>query len=878
VSTAPQLVRDVLLRDGSTLRLRAPTPDDLDDIKAFYDDGLSEESRYLRFHGYLRTEVAARAYAEANGLDRVALIGRHGDHIVAAASYDLLREPAAAEVAFAVAEEFRERGIATRMLEQLASIAGERGVRRFDAEVLASNRSMLLVFERAGFEIRRKGAFGEVTVSLDIRPTEAVLERIDARDHVAAVASLHPILAPRSIAVVGASAAPGDLGAGVLKGILDGGFQGVVSPVNRSGEVVRSIRCARSLIDLAEPPELVIAAVGWDELADVAAQAAAVGAKALLVLTADPEGDADEVAARREELLEIVRAGGLRLVGPRSLGVLNTDPAVSLTATFAGASVVPGRLAICSQSGAIGIGLLGRAASRRLGVASFASIGDRVDVSTNDLLELWEEDERAAAVMLYVETFGNPQRFTRIAQRVSRRKPILAVKGRRAAEKMHLDARSHTAVALRGDAVVDALFRQAGVLRFRSGEELFSAAAFFESQPLPLGRRMAIISNSEGVATLAADACETRRLIVSDRTDGNPVLLDARSTPEAYGAALRRALDDDAVDAVMVYYSDVYGANAEAVIDAVWRAATAAAKPVVTSILNANGGLPGSEQAGIPNFLFPEACANVLARGVERREWLSRPLGQHPAFEPSDTGLARALVGTCLAHRDDCWLTIEQAQTLLGAYGIDYVESVRCRTIEEAVSAALTIGGPVALKADFPPPAHAGDIDAVLVGLEGESAIESGWREVEHRAKLAGRRWRGAIVQRLVGPGADVLVGAVNDPDLGPVMALGLGGRQAGIGGTAAFRVLPGTDVEADELIDASESVVAELEGFRGGARLDREALSMLLLRFSLLLRDAPELVEVDLNPVRCMGRGCTVIDNRMRVERRRAPSRVKTW
>ena len=567
----------------------------------------------------------------------------------------------------------------------------------------------------------------------------------------------------------------------MFRAIIDGGFRGVATPVNSSGEVVSSLRCARSLIDLDGPPELVIAAVAWDELAGVAAQAAAVGANALLVLTVDPLSDPDELASRREELLEIVRAGGLRLVGPGSLGVLNTDPDVSLSATFAGATVTPGRLAICSQSGAIGIGLLGHAAVRKLGVSSFASIGDRVDVSINDLLELWEEDDRTAAVMLYVETFGNPEHFSRIAQRVSRRKPILVVKGRRAADAMRVDARSHTAVALRGDAVVDAIFHHAGVLRFRSGEELFSAAAFFESQPLPLGRRTAIISNSAGLATLAADACETRGLVLSE--GANPLILDAHAGPQDYAAAVVAALEDDGVDAVTVYYIDMLGGDPVEVVEAVSNAGLGAVKPLVTSILDRAGQLPARECAGIPNFLFPEACASVLARAVGRREWLSRPLGQRPTIAARDPGWAHALISACLAHRDDSWLTAEQSQALLDNYGIARVYSVRAAEVADAVGTALRLGGPVALKADFPPPAHAGDIDAVLLGLQGEGAVEAGWRELQRRVELAGRRWNGAIVQRLTAPGADVLIGTVNDPDLGPVMALGLGGRQAGLAG-----------------------------------------------------------------------------------------------
>jgi acetate---CoA ligase (ADP-forming) len=876
--TAP-LVRDVLLLDGSTLRLRTPVPEDADEIKSFYDR-LSDESRYLRFHGYLRTEVAARAYAEANGVDRFALIGGQGARILAAASYDLLREPGAAEIAFAVADDFRGRGTATRMFEQLAAIAAERGVTRFDAEVMATNRPMLSVFERAGFAVRRQGAFGELTVSMDIRPSEAVLERIDERDHIAAVASLRPILAPRSIAVVGPSAVAGDLGAAVLAGIITGGFRGVAVPVNAEGDVVHSIRCVRSLIDLAEVPELVIVAVAPEKVADVAAQAAAIGAKALLVITPDPDEDRGAANLRHDELLEVVRAGGLRLVGPRSLGVLNTDPDVQLDATFAAVKVVPGRLAICSPSGAIGIGLLAHAAARRLGVSSFIALGDRVDVSTNDLLELWEEDQRTAAVMLYVETFGNPEHFARIAQRVSRRKPILAVKGRRAAEAVRRDAQSHTAAALRGDAVVDAMFRQAGVLRFRGGDELFNAASFFESQPLPLGRRIGIVSNSAGVATLAADACATRQLTLSEGE--NPRVLGARGTAQEFADAVGLMLEDAGVDAVMVHYIDIVGGDPAAVLAAVSFVSSERGKPVVASIVGKDGRPPESGPRIVPNFRFPEACASVLARAAERREWLSRPLGQRPCHDDLDLAAARAVIDSWFerdgAGRGSGWLTLADAEELLRTHGIEFVGSIAAATMSEAVAAATSIGGPIALKADFPAPAHAGDIDAVLLGLEGDAAIEAGWRELERRVALAERRWRGALVESLVQPGADVLVGAVTDPDLGPVMAVGIGGRQAGLAGTAAFRVLPATDVEADELIDASESVVMQLEGFRAGAKLDRPALRELVLRFGQLLRNVPELVEVDLNPVRCMPRGCVVLDSRMRIGARHTSERVKTW
>ena len=871
------LVRDVLLRDGSTLRLQAPALADFGDIKAFYD-GLSPESRYFRFHGYGRTDAAARAEAEASGVDRLALLGRHDGRVVAVASYDGLREPGAAEVSFAVADDLQRRGIGTRMLEQLAAIGAERGIHRFDAEVMPDNYPMLGVFGHAGFAVRRRSSFGELTVSLDITPTEAVRERIDERDHFAAVASLQPILAPASVAVAGAAAVPGNVGRAVLASIIGGGFRGVVTPVNHAGSVVCSMRAARSVGGLEATPELVIIAAAGDDLLEFAADAAANGARALLVVPAGAEEDGAAPAGREQRLLEIVRGAGLRMAGPHSWGVLNTAEEVSLNTTFSGASVRAGGLAIASQSG--GLGLLGHAAARQLGVSMFVSVGDRADVSTNDLLEWCEQDERTAAVMLYVETFGNPEHFTRIARRVSRKKPILALKARRSGGLARSEPLSDTAAALRGDAVADALLHQAGVLRFRGGEELFDAAVFFESQPLPSGREIGIVSNSPPLATLGANACTAWGLQVGQPSQArNPLLLGISAGPGEYAASIRQLLGDAGIDALTVYYSDRLGGDPEAVLAAIRAVSAGQPKPVVASVVRSDGRLPARTGPGVPNFLFPESCAAVLARAAERREWLSRPLGQPPHYPDLDRAAARALIAALLEREPaGGWLSSDQAEALLATHGIPVAASHRCRELERAVAVAGESGGPVALKAALAAPAHASDIGAVLLGLEGPSAVRSGWRELQRRVAAAGQEWTGVIVQPLVPPGSDMLVGTVNDPDLGSVIAVGLGGLQARLTETAAFRLPPATDTEADELIDSAKGVAAELNGLRGSAPLDREALRELILRFTLLLAEVPEVVEADLNPVRCMTTGCLVLDMRLRIEHRRPTDRVKTW
>jgi acyl-CoA synthetase (NDP forming)/RimJ/RimL family protein N-acetyltransferase len=888
------LVRDVILRDGSALRLRSPAPEDEVAIKAFFD-ALSPESRYTRFHGAGRTDTVSRDYAHADGDTRVSLLAHLGDRVVAVAGYDRLNEPGVAEVAFAVADDMQGRGLATRMLEQLAEVGGERGVRRFDAEVLSENRAMLRVFSSAGFDIRRESAFGEAHLELDIRPNERAAEAMAERVHRAAVASLRPVLAPESVAVVGASAREGSLGAELLRRIVASGFAGTAAAVSRGGGVVSSMRAVPSTRDLPDAPELAIVAVPAAEVLEAVVEAADAGARGVLVVSAGfSDTDEPEGREREEALLEAVRARGVRLVGPNSLGLVNSDPAVALHALLGDVDARGGGLALSSQSGALGLALLGHAAARGLGVAAFVSLGNRADVSTNDLLEYWADDPLCTVVALYVESFGNPRRFSQVSRRVSRLKPILAVKGSRG--RVPPAAASHTAGALGDEAAGDALLRQAGVLRVESTEALFDAADLLERQPLPRKRSVGIVTNSGGLGRIASDACTTRRLDLAvpaadtiarlteqlpaaDRVK-NPVDLGVRAPLGDYLTAVATLLDDDGVDAVIVVHAGRSGLERPEGLAALEVATADAQKPVVACIVGPDGRLPERDRWTVPNYRFPEAAVRALALAADRRDWLSRPLGQRPAFDDVDPERAQAIAAACLADGGGRggWLARVPAAELLATHGVPLLDAVHCDTGQEAVAAANRVGGPIALRADFPAPARAGDIDAVLLGLEGGAAVRAGWEELERRVVAAGREWGGALVQRLVDPGADVLVGAVADPDLGPVVGVGMGGRQAGLAGDVAFALVPLTDVEVDGLFEASPGVRAWLDGTRGAAPLDRRALRELVLRFALLLEHVPELAEVDLNPVRVMATGATVLDARLRVAPRPEPRRAKTW
>jgi acetate---CoA ligase (ADP-forming) len=847
----------------------------------------------MRFHGAGRTDVVSRDYAQADGDLRVSLVAHLGGRVVAVAGYDRLNEPGVAEVAFAVADDMQGRGLATRMLEQLAAAAADRGVRRFDAEVIADNRAMLHVFSSAGFGVRRETSWGEAHLELDIRPSERAEERMAERHHRATVASLRPLLAPASVAVVGASAREGSVGGELLRTIIAGGFAGVAAAVSRGGGVVSSTRAVPAIADLPDPPELVIVSVPAPEVLDAVVEAADAGARGVLVVaTGFSDSDEPEGREREEALLAAARARGVRLVGPNSVGLVNTDPAVELHGLLEAVDTRPGGLALSSQSGALGLALLGHAAARRLGVAAFVSLGNRADVSTNDLLEYWADDPRCTVIALYVESFGNPRRFSQVSRRVSRLKPVLAVKGSRT-RRVAVDALSHTAAALGDEAAVDALLRQAGILRVEGTEALFDAAELLERQPLPRGRHVGIVTNSGGLGRIASDACLTRRLELAVPADAtiarlaealpqadrvkNPVDLGVRAPLPDYLTATRGLLDDDGVDAVIVVHAGRSGLEQPEGLAELEAGVAGAEKPVVACVVGPDGRLAARESWSVPNYRFPEAAVGALALAADRRDWLSRPLGQRPDLDDVDAEAAQRTVAEALAGGSG-WLDHARTAALLATHGLPLVAAEPTASVEEAVAAAARVGGPVALKADAPAPAHPGDADAVLLGLEGEAAVRAGWEALRRRIAAAGRAWTGALVQQLAPAGADVLVGAVADPDLGPVVGVGMGGRQAGLAGDVAFALVPLTDVEVDDMVQASPGLRAWLDGARGTPPLDRPALSDLVLRFARLLEHVPEIAEADLNPVRVAAEGAHVLDARVRVAPRPEPRRAKTW
>jgi acetyl coenzyme A synthetase (ADP forming)-like protein len=873
-TNAPQIVRDVILREGGTLRLRAPGADDVAGLTGLFES-LSKQSRYLRFHGAPAPGAnLVTPFLDPEWKERGSLVGimqaEEEQRIVALASWARLRDPTTAEVAFAVADAFQGKGIGTRLLEQLAGLAAEAGIERFVAEVLSENVAMLSVFADAGFDVSRRLGGGTVEVAFPIAPTDRYREAVDRRDHDAVVSSLRPFFEPETVAILGASPRPGSIGETVCRNIVEGGFDGRVYPVNRSGESVSGLTAYQAVEEIPDTIDLALICLPADVVLDGARSVLAHGSRALCVISAGFAEVGPDGQARQEELLELVRGHGARLLGPNCLGLAVTK--TRLNATFAPRPFPGGNIGFSSQSGALGLALLERSVSRALGFSSFVSIGNKADVSSNDLLEYWEDDPPTDVVLLYVESFGNPRHFGRIAGRVARRKPILAMKsgstrsGARAAG-------SHTAALAGSEEAVNALFRQAGVIRAETAQELIDIATLLSAHPAPRGGRVGIVTNAGGLGILCADACESAGLELSELSAktrvgllellppeasvANPVDMLGSATAESYRRVLPIVQADPQVDSVIGLFVPAATVSAAEVWEA-FRDVEETDKPVLPVVI-ASETPPGS-------FPYPESAARALGRAVERGDWLRRPAGSVPRLEGLNRRAAEATVKQALARADDTWLTPAETRSLLSAYGIPLVAEEIAADPQAAGTAATRLGFPVVVKT-AEAGAHKTESGGVALDLLTSAEVE------DAAARIGGA----VLVQPMISDGVELLAGVVQDPVFGPLVAFGPGGVFAELIDDAAFRIAPLTDVDVEELIHSGKTGRL-VSGFRGKPPSDDAALADLLHRLSRLADDLHSVAELDLNPVLALPAGCVAVDSRVRVARMPASERAKTW
>ncbi len=848
---------DVLTADGAVVRIRPVVPDDAAELRAMHQR-LSARSRYLRFFAAVG-EVSDAQLARITDVDyvtRVSLVAQSGDRIVAVGSYHGAPGESSAEVAFAVQDDQQRRGLGSILLEHLAAAARENGIDRFTAEVLTENQQMLRVFLDAGYAVTREYTSGVVDLHFDISPTADSRAVTVAREQRAEARSIARLLTPRSVAVIGASGDPAKLGHAMLVNLLRS-FTGPVYPVNPDAVAVQGVRAYPTVTDIPDDVDLAVVAVPADSVDEVVRACRAKGVYGLVVVTAGFADAGGDGAAAQHRLVSLARGAGMRVLGPNCLGIVNTDPAVRLNATLA--PVVPrfGRVGFFCQSGALGIAILADAAARGLGLSSFVSAGNRADVSGNDLLQYWHTDDGTEVVLLYLESFGNPRKFARLARSLARRKPVIAVRsGRHALVPRGL---SYTATPM-SDAAVASLFTQSGVIRTPTLSAAFDVALLLACQPLPTGRSVAIIGNSTALGLLALDACLDAGLAVEG---GAPVDLGASVGPEEMAAAARRAAGSG-VGAVLVVFVPPVAMDGAAHAEALRTAVAGSGVPVLSTFLAVEGipehlAVPGpGESAGrgsVPSYPSPERAVAALAAAVDYADWLAVPAGEVRRPAGIDPRAARELVAAMHPERGERLMSDAELVGLLACYGIPVAEFAPITSRDEAVAQAARLGFPVVLKATDESLRHREDRIGVRLDLPDAPAVASAYTE------LAAATGPQVYVQRAVPPAervATAVFGVTADPSFGALVSFGLGGVATELFDDRAYRAVPLTDRDARELIDAPRAAPL-LDGYRGTGPVDRAPLVDLATRLSALADDLPELRALRLRPVLVGTTGCTV-------------------
>ncbi|MFF8843389.1 GNAT family N-acetyltransferase [Streptomyces sp. NPDC015127] len=875
----------VLLSDGTTVCIRPVRPGDEGAVRRLYEE-MSPENLRLRFFTISRGSArkAAERLCSRPRPGARALLAETGSDVVGLAQYEQLDgDGLDADVALAVADRWHHRGVGTLLLEHLVSMARADGITAFVADALSENRDVLKVFADLGLSVSRHFEGPEVHCRVRLAEDESYLSAVEARGRTADVASLQALLRPRSVVVIGPGRHPGSVGRAVLRNLRGNGFTGRLYAVHPEASVILRVPTYRSVAALPQQPDLAVVAVPAAAVPGVAEECGARGVRALLVLSAGFD------TLQAKELLSACRRHGMRLAGPNCLGLANMEEDVRLDATFAADLPLAGTAGVAVQSGGVGIALLTGLSRLGIGVSSFVSLGDKYDVSGNDMLQWWESDNRTDLALLHLESFGNPRAFSRTARRVTRRMPVLTVDagrtdaGRRAAA-------SHTAAAATPTMTRQALFRQAGITATRSIAELLDTAALLHTQPPPTGRRVAVVSNAGGTGVLAADACVEAGLTVSSFTPElverllatlpvsacatNPVDTSAAVSEDQLRDCLDVLTAHAEVDAVLV--SLVPTAVATATGDDLTRAVTEAAEHSACTLAAV---LPDQEASvlllttgagAVPAYADPQAAARALAHAAARAQWLARPTGTVPALDRVDAHTAAAVVATYLGRETEGgWLAPRDCAALLDCYGIPQLPWAWADTEDEAAAAAERLrlpGGAVVLKAHWPGLVHKSEEHAVRLGLRDDEQVRSAYRDFVER--FAGRL-EGVLVQPMAEHGIELFAGVVQDEVFGPLVLFGLGGTATEILADHAARLAPLTVEDVHDLT-AAPRCAPLLHGYRGTDPVDLEGIEQLLLRLSRMAADLPQLAEADFNPVNATPSGVAVVDARVRLSPRR--------
>ena len=872
---------DVVLRDGSTAHLRPIRPDDAEELARMHRQQ-SQTSIYLRFFTY-KSSLSSKElqrFTQVDHRDRVALIVLRGGEIIGVGRYDRLDDPLEAEVAFNIADSQQGRGLGSILMEHLAVAARENGIRRFSAEVLPENRKMLSVFQESGFEISRRFDDGVVAVEFSIDPTAKVRAVMESREHRAEAKSVSELLAPESVAVIGASREWGSVGYALLENLIEGGFTGPVYGINRDALELAGMISRASLDEVPGEVELAVVAVPVDEIPQVIQDCARKGVKGMLVVTTGFADAGPEGLARQRELVREARANGMRVIGPASAGLVNTDPAVSLNASVAPFLPLRGSVGLFSQSAAVGATLFAAAHRRGIGVSSMVSAGNRADVSGNDAMQYFEDDDSTTAVGVYLESFGNPRKFSRIARRLSRTKPVVVARSDVMGRRLPPGHETRTTQAPAG--AVDSMLEQTGVIQVDNHDALMDLIQAVSCQPLPRGRRVGVVGNSPALNRVVADAAERHGLTVVQTVEVEG--MDAEHTTSDAEAALDRAVrsavaqsDESSVDALLVVTQAGMQQNPGDAVElarCVEQAARDSQIPVLASftgvldptfqsatVVGAGPAeQPGGLQRGLPVFSSPEQAARVLSQLVDYVTWRSAEAGVPAEPTGIDRRRAEDLIQGWAGRADGAELvrlSAQETEELLACYGISVLPSARFTSADEAVAAADRLGWPVAVKAVDSYVRHRLDLGGVRLNIVDADSLR---RNVEQmRAVLEPYGNPDLEVQSMAPSGQGCTITALEDPLLGPVVSFGIAGDAVDLLDDWVHRVPPLNDQDIQRMVRAPRAA-AKLFGHGGLPDVDTAALEDLLARTAALKDDHPQVARIRFNPLLASAQGVTVL------------------
>jgi acyl-CoA synthetase (NDP forming)/GNAT superfamily N-acetyltransferase len=857
---------DVVLADGGTVHVRPVTPDDRAPIEAFHGRQ-SKESIYFRYFSPM-PKLTTRELDRLTHVDYVThmtFVALLGDDLIGMAGYDQWPGRNEAEVAFIVDDAHQRRGIATLLLEYLVVAARETGFEALTAQVLPTNRRMVSVFHQVGFEAASTFAEGVIEVRLDLEPTPQSAARIEARERQAEARSMERLLYPSSVAVIGAGRDPDGLGTRIFRNLVAHGFDGPVHPVNAAASAVDGVEGHASVLDVPGDIDLAVVAVPADAVAAVVEDCGRKRVHGLAIATAGLDDSSIDGVPLDRHVVERALRFGMRVIGPESLGLVNTTDRGRLHATFTDVEVDPGSVGFLTQSGVLGIAALDHARRAGVGISEFVDIGRRIDVSGNDLLQFWRDDPATSVVLLYLETFGNPRKFTRIAREMVRTKPIVAVKSGRTLP-VRVDGRDPGLAAIwPADATVDALLRQSGVVRVESPPDLFAVARALLHQPVPSGRRVGVVCNSNGAAMLTVDACARAELDVTAT-----ITMTWQATPGDYERTIDEVLASERVDAVLMVYAPPVRERRHEVADAVARAISrhgqgrAPSKPVLATFLRGSGheSTITSGDVTLPLYEFPGEAARVLGLIAQHGEWLAQPAGTVFEPEPATIHATRAVTDALLAvHPDGRWLSRDEAALLLRTAGLVVADHRTVDAVDDAVVAARDLGYPVVLKATGVERYHRGEGGGVALDLHDDDAVRGAYERMD---ALLGEAMHPAVVQTMARPGADVLVAAHQSAAFGGVISVGIGGVMASANPDLPMRILPVTDADAGRLV--ASSPIAALLAAEDGDGATTQACCAFLTELSGVLELVPEIADLVLNPLIVHAEAVCIVDAWVRV------------